>query len=567
MNSPPRHVAGHVDRQTFALGAFQPRVTERLDAWRREDVGGRLWAKDPTLWAAPGTPEITDRLGWLTLDTAADYLDEAQRVAQQAHDEGVGDVVLLGMGGSSLAPDVFQRTFGNAPGWPMLTVLDSTHPAVVRAVRERIDPARTWFLVSSKSGTTLESLSFFRYFWAEVGRVTDTPGRHFLAITHPGTPLEQLARSRGFRHVCPGQPDVGGRYSALTAFGLVPAALIGVDVARLLDRARTLAEACAFCVPEPSNPGLALGAALGELAKAGRDKVTFFTSPRLDAFPAWLEQLIAESTGKNDQGIVPVADEPPGEPGVYGDDRVFVLIDVEGYPCAAGATTVERLAALGHPVIRIRLSDVFDLGREMFRWEFATAAASVVLRLHPFDQPDVQLAKELARKAMSAAAEAGPSGDTAVRADREADLRDAVRRFLGAAHPHDYVGLQAYISPTDTATRLLEDARTTVRDRLQLATTLGYGPRFLHSTGQLHKGGANNGLFLQILDEPAPDVPVPETEYTFGQLIRAQALGDYQALVQRGRRVLRVQLGTQAEHGLRALVAAIEQAVGIARRG
>ncbi|MGE5360008.1 MAG: glucose-6-phosphate isomerase, partial [Bacteroidales bacterium] len=538
------------------------------DAWTREHVAGRFWHKDPTLWGPRGTPELSDRLGWLTAHEGVQaHLGEARALADEALAEGVRNVVLLGMGGSSLAPEVFERTFGSAPGYPALTVLDSTHPEAVAAVRQQIDPRNTWFLISSKSGTTLESLSFFRYCWAQVGEVSTAPGRHFAAITDPGTPLESLARSRGFRRVCAGLPEVGGRYSALTAFGLVPAALIGVDVDRLLDRAWTMAEACSFCVPEPSNPALVLGAALGELALAGRDKITFFTSPRLAAFPAWLEQLIAESTGKHGKGIVPVADEPLGEPGVYGDDRVFVLIDINEHPYAAGQTIVERLQAQGHPVVRMQLSDAYDLGQEMFRWEFAVAASGIVLGIQPFDQPDVQLAKDLARQAMSGAGgeRAGADAD-AVPADDDDRLESAMRQWMSGVRPHDYVGLQAYLPPTERTTAALERVRLLLRDRLRIATTSGFGPRFLHSTGQLHKGGPDSGLFLQIVDRPAADLPVPETDFTFGQLIAAQALGDYRALVQRGRRVLRLQVGADAERGLRAIASAVDQALSASRR-
>jgi transaldolase/glucose-6-phosphate isomerase len=551
-----------VDRQTFALGGWQQRVTARVDEWTRDRVGRRVWMKDPTLWGSPATPELVDRLGWLTLhDAVHDHLDEVRKIAQDARDEGVRDVVLLGMGGSSLAPEVFQRTFGNAPGCPPLTVLDSTHPAAVAAVRERIDPRTTWFLVSSKSGTTLETLSFFKYFWAQVSDVSTPAGRQFIAITDPGTPLEGLARSRGFRRVFPGLPDVGGRYSALTAFGLVPAALIGLDVGRLLDRAWTMAEACSFCVPESSNPGLVLGAALGELAKAGCDKVTFFTSPQLSAFPAWLEQLIAESTGKDGRGIVPVADEPLGQPGVYGRDRAFVLIDVDGHPYAAARTIVDHLQSQGRPVVHMQLSDAFDLGQEIFRWEFAVAAAATVLGIHPFNQPDVQLAKDLARQAMSGAGpQQSAASDRTVAVARDGEMRAAIKDWMEGAAPNDYVALHAYLAPADRTTGLLEELRGQLRDRLHVATTLGYGPRFLHSTGQLHKGGPNTGLFLQLVDEPASDVPVPESDYTFGQLIRAQAIGDYEALAQRGRRVLRLQLGSHVEQGLRAVAAAVESA-------
>ena len=386
-------------------------------------------------------------------------------------------------------------------------------------------------------------------------------GRQFIAITDPHTPLEGLARSRGFRRVFPGSPDVGGRYSALAAFGLVPAALVGLDIGRLLDRAWMMAEACSFCVPDSCNPGLVLGGALGELAKAGRDKLTLFTSPGLSAFPAWLEQLVAESTGKDGRGIVPVADEPPGEPGVYGRDRTFVLIDADTDPHATARTIVDRLQSQGHPVVRLQLSDPFDLGREIFRWELAVAAAGMVLAVHPFNQPDVQLAKDLASRAMSGAGlQQSAASDRTIALTRAVDLRAAVKDWIAGAGPNDYVALQAYLAPTDRTTGLLEELRVRLRDRLHVATTAGYGPRFLHSTGQLHKGGPNSGLFLQLVDEPATDVPVPETDYTFGQLIRAQAIGDYEALVQRDRRVLRVQLGSDTEQGLRAVLAAVESA-------
>jgi transaldolase/glucose-6-phosphate isomerase len=562
MASPP------VDRQTFALGGVQGRVTARIDAWKREHVAGRLWQKDPTLWGPRDTPELANRLGWLTShDGVRDHLDAARALAEEARAAGVQDVVLLGMGGSSLAPEVFERTFGSAAGYPELTVLDSTHPEAVAAVRRRIDPRTTWFVVSSKSGTTLESLSFFRYFWAQVGEVSPRAGDHFIAITDPGTPLESLAHTRGFRRVSAGLPDVGGRYSALTSFGLVPAALAGIDVERLMDRALVMTEACSFCVPAPSNPALVLGAALGELALAGRDKVTFFTSPRLAAFPAWLEQLIAESTGKQGKGIVPVADEPLGEPGAYGDDRVFVLIDINEHPYAAGQTIVERLQAQGHPVVRMQMSDAYDLGQEMFRWEFAVAAAGIVLGIQPFDQPDVQLAKDLARQAMSGAAgQHGQADDRTVAVDDSERLEPAVREWMSRVRPRDYIGLQAYLAPTERTTAALERVRLLLRDRLRVATTLGFGPRFLHSTGQLHKGGPDSGLFLQIVDQPDEDLAVPETDYTFGQVIAAQALGDYRALVQRGRRVLRVRLGTDAESGLRAIASAMDQVLSAPRR-
>lgn len=551
--------AGQVCRQSLNLGAYQARVDERLQAWQVANFTRRLWCKDPTLWSPEPVPELTDRLGWLSLpETMHEQLDVLMAFADEVKAEGVRHAVLLGMGGSSLAPEVFQRTFGHAPGYPELIILDSTHPAAVRAVEAQIELDRALFLVSSKSGTTTETLAFFRYFWQQVSQVTGTPGGHFVAITDPGTPLEQLAQERSFRRVFQAPPDVGGRYSALTVFGLVPAALIGLDVHQLLDRAWRMAEASAFYVPEPENPGLILGAALGELALAGRDKVTFLAQPSLEAFPAWLEQLIAESTGKDGKGIVPVADEPLGPTEVYGPDRLFVHLRLEEDAGEDQDTKVTALEAAGHPVIRIHLREKGDLGQEFFRWEVAVAAAGAVLGIHPFNQPDVQLAKDLARQAMvqgdTVIGEQGRGGEGEVSAAQTETLARALGIWLAEARPGDYVALQAYLAPTPETTAALQDIRLMLRDRLQLATTLGYGPRFLHSTGQLHKGGPNTGLFLQLVDDPVDELPVPETGYTFGTLIRVQALGDYQALMQRGRRVLRVHLGSDGVSGLKGLL-------------
>ncbi|RMG55052.1 MAG: hypothetical protein D6723_03585 [Acidobacteria bacterium] len=544
-----------VDRQSLHLGRYRDRVDERVRTWQAARFACRLWQKDHTLWSPEPLPELRDRLGWLTLpETMPEQLDEVIGFGETVKGEGIRHVVLLGMGGSSLAPEVFQRTFGQAPGFPELIVLDSTHPMAVRAVDARLDLAHTLFLVSSKSGTTVETLSLFRYFWHRLSQTTSAPGRQFVAITDPETPLAALAHERGFRRLFTAPPDVGGRYSALTVFGLVPAALIGVDVRGILDRAWTMAEACAFCVAESNNPCLVLGAALGELALAGRDKVTFLASPALAAFPAWLEQLIAESTGKAGKGIVPVTDEPLAPPEAYGADRFFVSMTLEGDE-EDRENRVAALEAAGHPVVGIRLTEKIDLGQEFFRWEVAVAAAGSVLGIHPFNQPDVELAKRLAREAMTprdeASREASAVGEVTA-GEREA-LRRAVSNWLSAARPGDYVAIQAYLAPTPETTRRLHAVRTRLRDRLRLATTLGYGPRFLHSTGQLHKGGPNTGLFLQLVDEPTDDLPVPETGYSFGTLIRAQAVGDYRALIERKRRVLRVNLGRNVIEGLNAL--------------
>ena len=455
------------------------------------------------------------------------------------------------MGGSSLAPEVYQRTFGNRPGYPELIILDSTHPSAVEAVRNRIDPSTALFVVASKSGNTIEPLSFFRYFWDEASGNTEHPGAHFVAITDPGTSLIDLANEHGFRRIFEATPDVGGRYSALTAFGLVPAALIGVDIHRLTERAWRMAEAAAFCVPVTHNPALRLGATLGDLARDGIDKATFLVSPSLAAFPSWLEQLIAESTGKDDTGILPVADEPVGPPEVYGDDRFFTYLSYVGDTDDRQAAQIDALEAAGFPLVRIRLFEKEDLGAEMFRAQFAVAAASAVLGIHPFNQPDVQDAKELARRAMEGDLEAGSVEQININ-DRAAVV-DAVEDWLGTERPGDYIAVQAYLQPSANTTDALQRIRVGLRDRMRAATTVGYGPRFLHSTGQFHKGGPNRGLFLQLVDTPSKDLSVPGADYTFGDLIAAQALGDYQALSARDRRVLRIDLGNDPASGLAAL--------------
>jgi transaldolase/glucose-6-phosphate isomerase len=543
------------------LGGYAAAVDARIEAWKNEGFGKRVWEKDYRLWSPEEIPELANRLGWLDLpDTMTAEVGTLERFAREVADEGIRDAVVLGMGGSSLAPEVYSRTFKPAFRYPAVTVLDSTHPAAVSALARRIDPAHSLFVVSSKSGTTTEMLSFFHFFWARLEGVADR-GRHFVAVTDPGTPLEKLARERGFRAVFHAPPEVGGRYSALTPFGLVPAALLGVEVGRLLSRARDMAIACGARGEAVGNTGLSLGAALGELALAGRDKVTFVTSPSLESFPEWIEQLIAESTGKTilaggeRRGIVPVAGEPLGPPEAYGDDRFFAALLLQGDDVREIETRLEALEKAGHPVARFRFSDRYDLGSEMFRWEFATAAAGAVLGLNPFDQPDVQLAKELAGKMMKAA-ESGalPPSEGEVPADDSGSLAPALAKWVRGAKPGDYLGLHAYLAPTPRTTEVLRAIQAGLHEKTRLAVTLGYGPRFLHSTGQLHKGGPDRCRFLQLVDQPAEDVAVPETNYTFGTLIRAQAEGDRQALEQRGRQVLRLQLGSDDDQGLRRLL-------------
>jgi transaldolase/glucose-6-phosphate isomerase len=544
-----------LERQELHLGKYQRRVAKRLNDWQAAQFGSRLWKKDHTLWSKEPQAELTDRMGWLELpQTMERQVAELRVCADKAKADGIKHVVLLGMGGSSLAPEVFQQTFGNAPGYPKLQVLDSTHPAAVKAVEARIDLAHTLFLVSSKSGTTTETNSFFFYFWNKLSQLKAEPGWHFIAITDPGTPLEKLARERNFRATFNAPEGVGGRYSALTVFGLVPAALIGVDVGAVLARARHMSEACGPNVSDAKNPGLMLGAALGELTLAKRDKVTFICSPSLMAFPSWVEQLIAESTGKDRKGIVPVANESSLAPDQYSTDRFFIYLRLEGDENHNIDRQVAALEANGHPAARIDLHDKRDLGQEFFCWEFAVAAAGAVLGINPFNQPDVQLAKDLAKKAMSESkAKNGVKLRDEIAASDGATLREAVASWFAKKKNRDYVVVQAYVNPSAENSAQLRTICSSIQERLGVATTLGFGPRFLHSTGQLHKGGPNSALVLQIVDRPADNLPVPETNYTFDALIQAQALGDFTALKQRRRRILRVNLGNDTAGGLNLL--------------
>ncbi|MGH7815803.1 MAG: bifunctional transaldolase/phosoglucose isomerase, partial [Candidatus Binatia bacterium] len=489
-----------LDPQELQLGKYRRRVEKRLKAWQDREVAGRIWAKDHKVWSKEPQAELTDRLGWLELpETMAKQVAALSAFADQAKADAVKHVVLLGMGGSSLAPEVFQETFGNRPGYPKLSVLDSTHPAAVKAVEREIDLARTIFLVSSKSGTTTETNSFFFYFWDKLKKIAAEPGRHFVAITDPATPLEKLAKERNFRATFNAPEEVGGRYSALTMFGLVPAALIGVDIGAVLARARRMSQACGAAIADGNNPGLMLGAALGELTLAKRDKVTFICSPSLSAFPSWVEQLIAESTGKENTGIVPVANEKLAAPDKYASDRFFVYLRLEGDENHQLDRHVAALQANGHPVALIDLHDKHDIGQEFFRWEFAVAAAGAALGIHPFNQPDVQLAKDLAKQAMGDGGNGAAKLKDEIAAADSAALTKAVSTWLQKKKARDYVVVQAYLEPSRDNAAKLQALCASIQNRLGAATTLGFGPRFLHSTGQLHKGGPNSALVLQIV--------------------------------------------------------------------
>ena len=529
-----------------------------------QHVVERIWARDHTVWK-PTANEIGNRLGWLRIgDEMQLYLDWLGEFVQTLRADSYTNAVLLGMGGSSLAPELFHKTFGARPGFLDLIVLDSTDPGAVLAATEGLDLNCTLFIVSSKSGDTVETLSFFKYFYGQVASVVgiEGAGKHFVAITDPHKPLADLATRCAFRMTFLADANIGGRYSALSYFGLVPAALMGLDLPLLLDRAGALARTCTPQVALTDNPGAQLGAALACAASVGRDKLTFVTSAGLASFGDWVEQLIAESTGKEGKGIVPVVGEPLAAPSLYsGNDRVFVQLRLQGEP--AEDATLDALEDAGQPVIRLALRDAYDVGGQFFLWEMATAVAGHLMGINPFDQPNVEAAKALARSVVAEFRSRGalPSDPPTLTGQGvgvyaapggagkpPASPVDALRDFVGQAKAGDYVAIQAYVQPTAAAGAALQSLRLHLRDRLKLATMLGYGPRFLHSTGQLHKGDAGRGLFIQITADSPRDVPVPdeagrpESSISFGVLKMAQALGDRQALLDAGRRVIRFHL-------------------------
>ena len=546
---------------SFNLGQFQGLVDKALVEMRDNRVMSRIWSHDHTVWK-PEPPEIKNRLGWLhSPEVMGDSIQRLEELADAVRADKYTHALLLGMGGSSLAPEVFRKTFGVKEGYLDVAVLDSTDPGSLLAHADRLDPARTLLIVSTKSGTTVETLSFFRFFcnWMSDSVGEGLAGEHFIAITDPGSPLVDVAEHHHFRDCFLNDPNIGGRYSALSYFGLVPAALIGMDLQTLLDRAMTMAcncEAC-NCPVVGNNNGGRLGAVLGELAKAGRDKVTLVTSSQIASFGDWVEQLIAESTGKEGKGILPVVGEGVGSPASYGEDRLFVYMRLEGDDTYDGE--MAELERAGHPMVRLSLHDLYDLGGQFFLWEMAVAVAGHRLGINPFDQPNVEAAKALARQVTAEYREKGSlpvetpalSGDgIAVYGDITAGTpAEALTKFLGHAHPGAYIALQAYIQPAAETGEALQALRTRLRDRFRLATTVGYGPRFLHSTGQLHKGDAGRGLFLQFTADDPRDVAIPDeagspvSSMSFGILKAAQAIGDRKALVNSGRKVVRFHLG------------------------
>ena len=553
-------------RHSASLGAYQTNVDAALEEMTADRIVDRIWAQDYTVWKTEST-EITNRLGWLNIaETMLEQRHRLQDLVDSVRGDGITDVLLLGMGGSSLAPEVFSNVFGGqVDDMPRLAVLDSTDPGEVLAQAGRLDPARTLFIVATKSGGTAETLSFFKYFynWTADALGSDRAGDHFVAITDAGSKLAELAARFEFRAAFLNDSNIGGRYSVLSYFGLVPAALVGVDIETLLGQ--TLAMACncqtCDCMVYGDNYGAWLGAVLGELARAGRDKVTFITSPMLGNFGDWVEQLIAESTGKEGQGILPVVGEPLGPPPAYGDDRLFVYLRLDGDQSSLDEqdAAVQALEEAGQPVVRLRLRDLYDLGGQFFLWEMATAVAGYRLGINPFDQPDVEAAKVLAREAVAAYSETG-----ALPSDEPAPLtRAALAGFLAQAQGGDYVSIQAWVQPSAGADSALQALRALIRDRLRLATTVGYGPRFLHSTGQLHKGDGGNGLYIQLTADDPQDIGIPDeagepdSSMSFGVLKMAQALGDKQALQAAGRRVIRFHLGDDVVGGIEMLSKAL----------
>ena len=505
---------------------LEPAIIERIQRAQAENVAKRVWARDESLWGGPGVAEIGNRLGWLTIsDKMLEHAAELRAFAEQAKADGLENAVLLGMGGSSLGPEVIRQSYGDVPDGLRLHVLDSTDPGAVLAVERGIDIDKTLFVVSSKSGGTIETLSHMRYFYERTGG----DGSRFCAVTDPGSPLIDEARERGFRRVFENDPDIGGRYSVLSYFGLVPAALAGVNIEAMLNQAQVAEQNCAQYDSPDNNSGLWLGCVMGELAQHGRDKLTYVVSEPISSLGLWIEQLIAESTGKEGTGILPVADEPLGDPDVYGDDRVFAYLRNEDEPDEELDAKIEALGRAGHPTTTGRVvGGASDLGRIFFMTEFATAVAGWALGINPFDQPNVQEAKDNTARILE---EGLPDEDAG-------SLDD----LLAKAEPPKYIGILGYVTPSEEYDAAALELRTRLRERTKCTTTFGYGPRYLHSTGQYHKGGPANGLFIQLYQRAAEDVEIPDAGYSFEHLKNAQALGDMQTLRAHGLEVVRIEV-------------------------
>ena len=556
-----------------SLGAFQSAVDRALKTWSKNGNTARLWRGDATLWS--GADE-SNWLGWLNIaPQIRDHADDLCVFAQQVRDRGITDILLLGMGGSSLCPEVLAMTFGCREGWPRLHVLDSTVPAQVQRFADAVNLETTLCAVASKSGTTTEPHAFCEFFWAKMREtIGDAAGQQFIAITDSGSDLETLARERDFLSVFYGLPEIGGRFSALSNFGMVPAALIGIDVREFLERAVAMGKRCK--ISDEQNPGLLLGLVLGELAKAGRDKVTLVTSPELWDLGAWLEQLLAESTGKNSRGLIPVDLEEIATLDMYGEDRIFVYIRLKDEADPEQDASIENLRAADFPVIQIDVAEPLDLGAEFFRWEYATAVAGAVLNINPFDQPNVQESKDFTAELTQAYEKEGTlpaqtpffiDEDVLVYADVANSqalgtieyLDSCIAGLLNQIRAGDYVALCAYLDMNEDNITALQALRHRIRNVYRVATTLGFGPRFLHSTGQLHKGGPNQVVVVQLTGDDATDVDIPGRAFTFGVLKQAQALGDASALSSRKRRAIRIHFKKDIIAGIHRVKQAVRE--------
>jgi transaldolase/glucose-6-phosphate isomerase len=572
-----------VSKQSYKLPeSLATTVKKKVDDWRAAGKVRRLWQRDASLWT---NTDEANWLGWLGIvEEQIAHTADLLRVAEEVKKEGVTDILLLGMGGSSLCPEVLRMTFGKIAGFPELHVLDSTDPVQIKAFEQKVDLVKTLFIVSSKSGTTLEPNIFKQYFYERVKTVVgaERAGERFIAITDPGSQLQKAAESDRFRHIFHGVPSIGGRYSALSNFGMVPAALMGLDVIKFLDRTEEMVEACASCVPVGENPGVVLGIILGSAAVSGRDKVTIVASPKLVDLGAWLEQLLAESTGKQGKGIVPVDREALGSPDLYGNDRIFVYVRLDCAPDPEQDAKIAALEQAGYPVVRISVADIYDLGQEFFRWETATAVAGSIIGINAFNQPDVEASKVETRKLTQEYEKTGSlpaevpvleengiklfadtknSQELGKIAAKDKSLRGYLRAHLSRLKPADYFAVLAYIEMNPENEGRLKEIRHSVRNSKRVATCLEFGPRFLHSTGQAYKGGPNTGVFLQITCDDAVDLPVPGQKYTFGIVKAAQARGDFQVLAERGRRALRIHLGKDVQAGLGKLTQLFQQSL------
>lgn len=557
---------GNLPQQIESLGQYQSLFETALQRAARDEFVPRIWKADASLWKTDAAHQkiIGNSLGWLTAPRfSSGQIEEVEAFSREVRDAGFRHLMLLGMGGSSLCPEVFSRTFGRREGFPELLVLDTTDPDTIATFESRIDLAKTLFIVSSKSGSTIEPLSFYKYFFDRVRSIkAERAGENFIAITDPGTLMERTAQEAQFRRIFLNPADIGGRYSALSFFGIVPAALMGCDLYEMLYR--TLIAGQMTGVVNGKNDALHLGCALGSLAAEGRDKLTLVAGRPISSLGLWIEQLVAESTGKEDKGIVPIADEPLGAPEVYGDDRIFVAVSVSQLESGEN-DRLNSLEAAGHPVIRRVLTDPLGIGAEFFLWEFATAVAGALLEINPFDQPNVQESKDNTNRLLEEFKQNGALPEQVLNASDDglkiygaktqaATTAEIISEHLSTVKAGDYIALLAYVQETAEHEELLQAIRLRLRDRFHVATTTGYGPRFLHSTGQLHKGGPDSGVFIQLTCDAKVDLPIPGEPYTFGILRQAQALGDFSALEKHGRRAIRIHLGSDVTAGLQKLL-------------